>query len=1100
MSAKHAAPQIVRTSPRIYDDRVDPKLSAISVTFDRPMMDHSWSFWPAGRDDEMFPEIVAQASYDRARRTCSLPVKLPPGSVYWVWLNSPIHKYFMTERYARATPRVLLFATRGRGGRATPIPEELLARARRINARADEPVEPEDFVEKSLPAPPAPPLSPPLWPPAGEPVLVPVNRDAWVSKIGGERVGNPRRQKRLKLKGQQDQVLFDGDLSALKGRVITGALWHVHCDSPEFPLKRVTVSTVATPWGQTTDWKKHHAPGQACNEQAAFGQRDWAWPGSCILDAAFGRGRTIWRFADATPPDKAGWQRIAVDPAVVAANVAGLSCGFAACDDTGSEWRYEKGRFDWTYLPNRLIHSCRDRRYGSYLEIWTDGEDRQPPEHVADVAVRTDDLPAGEAVVSWVTPADNGPAGVLGFVVTYKAGKRRRQVPRYLIPMAGPPGQTVRMHLTDLGLGAGQSVELSIAAVDAAGNVGPRVCKRFRVAGHRPVRIARPPLKPFGPERTRPTVGKLKVGVLDLLDKVHPVSGRMIPDHRAGYLGGNHLWSGRRKLIRLQAGRNEAVCFNLNLEGAAPAEVKMTFPDDRAMKVRLFRYHYTETPAGPLPDPCLPLEGPVVPPPVDSARNVTVLCEVYVPHRVGVGTKRGRLTVASGGETLVLDVELTVWDFTLPNKLSFLPEMNAYFTVTPAGRGMDYYRLAHEHRTCINRLYYSWDGVPDVRPVWKGDRFDWRRWDKLFGPLLDGSAFADLPRTREPVDAFYLHVSDNWPINIFRNWRATYWAEEAFSDAYPAGLHRAFVDMARHFDRKGWRDTAFQFFLNSKVYYKDRVGFVGSSAPWIFDEPVDTKDFWALRWYGQLFRRAVAQAGGRAKMWYRGDVSYSQHERDMLHGIMEMECFGGVDEAKIRRKRDEQRLVWDAYHTQYGAANHPSEANLQPVIWCLRAWSQGASGVLPWHTIAPEDAWRQAGQTDLFYDHPEGIIPSVRLKAFRAGQQLVEYLTLLGHVTGQPQRAVAEAMRDVLDLSGRVHKTSETDAGTLRFDSADPVALWQLRCRVGGMISARRPGYRRILQPMPTPRIDPERIPDLGYVRTAPAVSSSGPVFEPSDA
>ena len=1093
-ATRPAAPRIVRTHPRMYDDRVDPKLPAISVTFDGAMMDQSWSFWPIGRGGEMFPEIIGQASYDRARRSCSLPVRLAPGSVYWIWLNSPIHKYFMTERYARATPRVLLFATRGRGGRPTPIPGELLARARRINSRPDEPVEPEGFAEKPLPAPPEPIPSRSAWPPVGEAVRVPVSRDAWVSKIGGKRVGNPRRQKRLKLKGQQDQVLFEADLSGLKGRVITGALWHVHSDSPEWPLKRVTVSTVATPWGRITDWKEHLAPGQACHEQAAFGQSNWAWPGSCILDAAFGRGGTIWRFADAAPPDEAGWQTVAVDPAVVAANVAGLSCGFAACDDTGSEWRYEKGRFDWTYFPNRMIHSCRDRRHGPWLEIWTDGEDRQPPEPVTDIAVRTDDLPAGEAIVSWTTPPDNGPAGVLGFAVTYQAGRRRGEVPRYLIPMAGPAGQTVRMRLADLGLPAGQSVRLSIAAVDGAGNVGPAVSKRFRVSGQRPAALGRAPLRPFPPAQTRPTVGKLKVAVVDLLDKVHPVSGRMIPDHPPGYLGGNHLWSGRRKLIRLQAARNEAVCFNLNLHGAAPAEVRMNFPRNRAIQVRLFRYHYTDTPAGPLPDPCLALKGPAVPPPAAGARNVSVLCEVYVPHGVSPGTKHGRLTIESGGETLVLDVELTVWDFTLPNRLSFLPEMNAYFTVTPVGRGMDYYRLAHEHRACINRLYYSWDGVPDLRPAWKGDQFDWRQWDELFGPLFEGSAFADLPRAREPVDVFYLHVSDNWPISLFRHWRASYWADQAFSDAYRAGLHRAFVDMARHFDRKGWHQTAFQFFLNSKVYYKDRVGFVGSSAPWIFDEPVDTKDFWALRWYGQLFRRAVAEAGGQAKMWYRGDVSYSQHERDLLHGVMDVECFGGVDAPKIRRKQDEQLLVWNAYHTQYGAANHPSESNLQPVTWCLRAWSQGACGVLPWHAIAAEDAWKQAGQTDLFYDHPEGILPSVRLKAFRAGQQLVEYLTLLGHVTGQPHFAIADAVREAIDLSGRVHKTGETDAGTLRFASAEPVALWRLRCRIGEMISARGPRYGRALRPMPTPQVDPQREPDLGYVRTAPAVRSSGPV------
>ena len=1090
------APRIVRTAPRAYATDVDPGLAAISVTFDRAMMDQSWSFWPAGREDQMYPEVVGQAAYNRSRRTCSLPVKLASGKVYWVWLNSPIHKYFMTEDYRRAAPRVLLFATRGKRGRATAISEELLTRARQINGRPAEPAEPEPFIEKRLPVPPLPPAPRPVWPPKGRSVRIPVARDAWISKLPGDRVGNPRGQKRLKLKGQQDYVLFDADLSDLKGRIVTGAVWHVHCGSPEFPLKRVTVSTVAAPWGSMTNWRRHRAAGQACFEKAVYPDRDWAFPESCLMDAAFGRGGTIWRFADATSPDDAGWQSVAIDPAVVAANVAALSCGFAAYDDTGSEWRYRRGRFEWTYFPNRLVHSCQDRRFGSYLEIWTSGTDDRPPGPVTGIAVQADGLPPGEAIISWTTPRGNGPAGTLGFTIRFEAGGRRGEVPRYLIPAAGRAGKTVRMCLQDMGFAPGESVKLTIAAVDAAGNVGPAVSKRLKVSAEPRVRLGRAGLRPFAPSRKRPVVGGLKVAVLDLLDKVNPVSGEMIPSHRPGYLGGNHLWSASRKLVRIQAARNEAVCFNLNLSGSTPAEVKLDFPGARGLKARLFSYHYTETRAGPLPDPCLPLEGPVTLPPVEGARNVTVLCEVYVPRGVSPGVKRGRLAIAAGGQTLVLKVELTVWDFTLPNKLSFIPEMNAYFTVTPAGGGMDYYRLAHEHRTCINRLYYSWDGVPDARPPWKGDRFDWRAWDRLFAPLFDGSAFADLPRAGEGVDVFYLHVSENWPVNLLRHWRPTYWAEEAFSDAYRAGLHRAFADMARHFDRKGWHETAFQFFLNSKVYYKSQVGFAGSSAPWIFDEPVDTKDFWALRWYGQVFRQAVAGAG-RAKMWYRGDVSYSQHERDLFHGLMDVECFGGVNDQKVRQKRDEQRLVWPAYHTQYGAANHPAEANVQPVTWCLKAWSQGAMGVLPWHTIATGDAWRRAGQTDLFFSHASGIVPSVRVKAFRAGQQLVEYLTLLGSVERRPDFAVAAAARDIVSLAGRVHKTGETDAGTIRFDSADPAALWELRCRAGAMISARGPAYRRVLRPRPTPQADPDRLGELGYASTAPPVESAGPIFEP---
>ena len=54
-----------------------------------------------------------------------------------------------------------------------------------------------------------------------------------------------------------------------------------------------------------------------------------------------------------------------------------------------------------------------------------------------------------------------------------------------------------------------------------------------------------------------------------------------------------------------------------------------------------------------------------------------------------------------------LDVALQVWDFTLPDYLSFLPEMNCYGL--PENERA-YYRLAHRHRTVINRVPYSQRG------------------------------------------------------------------------------------------------------------------------------------------------------------------------------------------------------------------------------------------------------------------------------------------------------------------------------------------------------------------------------------------------------
>ena len=938
------------------------------------------------------------------------------------------------------------------------------------------------------------------WPPKGEAVRLPVTRDTWFGTINQEDVGNNGGASQMKLKGQQEYSLFDVDVSSLKGKLVTGALWHVRCASLNEPLLRVSVSSVASPWVEGTASGYKAQEGSACFKQAELGKRDWTFPGSTFMETCFGRGHTVWRFADATQPDEKDWQTIAVEPDVVAARVAGLSEGFAVADDVGNVWSYKDDKFTWTYFPNRFIYSHEQSASAPWLEVWTDGEDHEAPDAIADVAVSTEGLPAGEALVTWATPADKGGGKTLGFNVTYKAGDQSKPVPRYLVPMAGKPGQQVRMHIVDLPFKPGESAELTVSAVDSAGNVGAPLTKTVKLsATPRVLNIAESDIKPFPPSQELPEVGGLRIAVVDLLDKIDPKTGEMIPQHPDGYLGGNHIWSAKQKLVRLQAARNEAVCFQVNLAGQSQGVgLELAFPDQPQLQTQVLRFDYTGTSAGPLPDALLPLGGSLaIPNPDDpeaaGQKNASVLCEIYVPHQVDAGTKSGTLTIASGGQSLSLAVELTVWDFTLPNKLSFVPEMNAYSTVTPAGRGLDYYRLAHEHRCCLNRLYYNWPGDVTMPPERKETGLDWAGWAKSFGPLLDGSAFKGLPRDGEPVDVFYLPFNENWPINIHKHYRKSYWPEDAFDPAYKVGLKKEFAEFAEFCDKQGWHDTILEFYLNNKVYYKQGEGWMGSAAPWIFDEPVNTQDFWALRWYGLLFHQAIQPVMGQAKLWYRGDISYSPYERDMFWGVMDLECLGGGSDHKARLEHDEHTLWRKAYFTEYGSANNPASPNTQPTSWCLVVWSRGGVGVLPWQTIATSGAWQKGEQTGLFYANSKGVFPSVRLKAFRRGQQDVEYLTLLGMTYNASRPAVAAGMQQIVDLRGRVHKTSETDAGTLRFGRADPVGLWNLRCRVGKMVSAKKPAYQRCVRPMPSPKVDLERLPDLGYVTVAPKVAPVTP-------
>ena len=273
---------------------------------------------------------------------------------------------------------------------------------------------------------------------------------------------------------------------------------------------RVTVSTVATAWVEGTGNNYMAEQGRVpASIRPPLGKADWAYPGSStFMDAALGRGHTIWKFADATPPDAQGWQAVAVDPDVVAARVAGLSHGFAANDDLGCTWSYDAGKFVYNLYPNRFFSSHEQKQFAPYLEVWVDGEDSQAPEAVKEIACKTDGFPAGQALITWKTPADRGGGKTLGFNVTYAAGDKTGQMPRYLVPMAGKVGDECRMHIQDLPFEAGQEISLTVQSVDSAGNVSEAFTKKVKVSAFPAVfPIAKADIEPFAPSADLPEVG-----------------------------------------------------------------------------------------------------------------------------------------------------------------------------------------------------------------------------------------------------------------------------------------------------------------------------------------------------------------------------------------------------------------------------------------------------------------------------------------------------------------------------------------------------------------------------------------------------------------
>ena len=932
------------------------------------------------------------------------------------------------------------------------------------------------------------------WPPEGQAVRVDVTRDTWVSGVGQEGDGNNGAASRMKVKGFQELTLLDIDTKPLAGRVISGATLHLKVAGKDV-LRRATVSSVSSVWVEGTGTSYNRIKGASSYNWAEQDVRPWAWPGSDINAVICGAGNSIWRFADATPPDKDGWQTVAVDPLVVAARVAGISQGFAVYDDVGSEYERNGNQFKYTHLPNRFFYSRdQNKSVAPYFTVYVGAEDREPPPAVGELKQIDVVLPPGEANVSWTTPKDAGPASTIGFIARYAkdaalAWDSATPVPQYLVPLAGG---AVTMHLRNLGLAAGEQITLGVRAVDGAGNVGSVATVSVRASAEpAAMRLADAPAEAFEAKGDPLRVGDLQVAVVDALDKISPATGQMIPARPAEYLLGNHLFSASQKKVRLFAARNEFADFQILLSGKTDgAAISLKF-DDPAIKPAFFRFRHVAAKAGPLPDPLVPLDGPVSIPAKDESiadqKHAGIVADVYVPHETKPGRHAGALTIVAGGQTLELAVELDVWDFTLPDQLSFLPEMNCYGL--PNKEEVAFYRLAHAHRTCLNRLGYNWRGTPNdgCAPKLRGGAYDFADYDRRFGPLLDGSAFADLPRKGVPVEAFYLPLCENWPVAIDSEFAGGYWIESALSAKYREAFVKGVSGFAAHANDKKWSQTLFEFYLNNKVYYK-KDDWRKCSAPWVFDEPACTQDYWALRWYGLAFHEGAAQAKGPARLVYRCDISRPQFQRDLLDGLLDVNVLGG-DYRRYhpmvmdRKQRDGQLAI------TYGTSNAIDQSNVQPAAWCLDAWTMGLDGVLPWQTVGTADSWKKADELSVLYPAgPMGLrapAASVRLKAYRRGQQDVEYLTILSQVSKQPRFAVSRTVRETLKLSATSRRSSEDDAGTVSFASVAPEDLWRLRIRIGAMLDQRHPEAKAKWIDLTPPARRTEALPCIGYVRPA---------------
>jgi hypothetical protein len=902
--------------------------------------------------------------------------------------------------------------------------------------------------------------------------------DTNLSSYPGEADFNYGQSSRLRLKGIQMMALFRFDLAPVKNWKVEKAVLHLRYAGTDRKLKTLGFSTIAGPWEEGTGVAEKK-PGESCFTWSAYGRTRWAGPETDFTDVSFTAGHTLAAYAD-LKEEADGWFSVEVDPKIVQAMIAGLSYGMAVTDEKGQT------------AANNDVYSREQNNSAPYLVLTGTSVKAVAPQPVRNLQV--------SSTVSSVNPNKgavriefDAPPDALGFRLTYKNWDDPEAiVPRNLIPFA-VPGKRQSVILSGLTSGKMLSsleiFSVGITGLSSAAVKGPVVpTPKIPIPQPFPSATGDAPIPTVSPI----TEG-LRVRAYPDTEKANPISGNLLEDgnskdYRLVTFKGNPLnnpvWDG--KAIHLYAARNEFVGVNLLVEAGKELHKITVRPPTQFTKkggagtikplLSLYRDWYVKQGSDWFPEICVPLTSSFDIPAADNTvpgqKNQSIFMEMLVPENAAPGDYEGVVNVSAEGiQPQRIPVTLHVNKLTLPNILSFDVSMNAYGTVgqdfglddrTPEYRALEreYHRMAHIHRTTLAILGYGHTGrtVTNYAPPLFGEGTDmrvssWSAWDTQFGPYLDGSAFADLPRKGVPVTHFYLPFHEAWPSGMdhyhYKPTVLEYPAtiiehamkappiEQAFDKPYEDAFVTVVRQFAEHFREKGWTKTQFQLYQNDKHYYKDpKQGGKGTSW-WLLDEPNFRDDWLALAYFARLFR-AGTRGYEDIHMVHREDISRPQWQRDYLDGLVDLMVASGEIYNKQPLFRDMRDHLGVKYWN-YGTANDVNVTNLEAEAWAVRAWLAGADAIVPWNTVGGDVNYTQPEATALFLPGKRfgiaGPVASLRLKALRRAQQDVEYLVLLAKAKGWNRDQIAAALSKLLALDLNFQKADSDDAGRYRFSN-----------------------------------------------------------------
>ncbi|TWT52467.1 hypothetical protein Pla22_00910 [Rubripirellula amarantea] len=863
---------------------------------------------------------------------------------------------------------------------------------------------------------------------AATPFALPVTQDNSVVLVDGEWKLNAGSQGRMRIKGNQHIVVMSFDTSAIRGRRVTKAT--LVCSQGAKEISGVSISTIASPWNER----------RSCGvTSGAAPFTGWGYPGGKLPAVIGGNAFTMVHACDTRLIDGSYHWDVPVD--MVHAMAIDAAYGLAIHEHEAD------------YTRNPTIFSREQSAKRPYLMVEVEDDDGTVPLPPSQLQVTQMDRES--ALFSLVAPQH-------GFA--YEVTIDQTPLARHNIPWIEHGSQQF-IHLRDLPLPItdDSTHEISVVAVSRTGHRSQPAKVQSQIFQTLPIDTPRVMTRP----RQTPVVQG--VGVIPITDKFD-AEGKPIGELPDDYRINNSLFDGQQ--VHLIAAAGEVIGFQVLLrgQGHVGVDVSMAGPLARA-RIDLSQSVYVPTDGRMIPDPLLPLDDTIE---LHPQQDQVVVADLFIPFDCVAGLHLGEITISDGRK---IPIEIEVMPFALPKTASFACEMNGYGLPDSVDQYNELQYIAYDHRVHANILHYSHHtAAPGARKsnldmrLKSGKRMDNRRYDNIppgsthgywddfaeaFGPYLDGTLFQDGHRGPIPAPGFYLTFHESWPLNCRAYFNGNPDAFEAFSE-HPE-YSQTFVNMLRDFEtlatKQDWTKTGFQIYFNNKGSLNE-----ATKAPWIFDEPSSFWDYRALGYFGQLSDQGRLN-NDTVKIDFRIDLSRPEFCRGQLDGRSDLWIVSSWAFQNYRRLVTD-RMKSDSVETWiYGTTNHVHQSNRNTVAWALDAWQHGATGVVPWQTINKSgDAMARADQLGLFiFDQDESgnttIRHSIRLKAYREAQQLIEYLNLLKVKRGWSRDQMQRFVRTYVKFDADVAKTNVADAGTSTYREVSPTSLETLRLATAKLLA-----------------------------------------------